>query len=126
MAARSPWDSDEIAYARELFASGLTWAEVGERLGRTALACRDAVSRHYGKIDDGRTCYDGPAIPLTTECTKYRANCRLGSHRLAEAINQLIDRMPTHDVSIMLGKPHLAIPGTERIYKTSSAERMAA
>lgn len=126
MGARSPWDSDEVGRARELFATGMTWAEVGEKLGRTGSACRDAVSRHYGKIDVGRTCYDGPAIPLTTECMKYRANCRHGSSRLERAINALIDRMPANDVAIMLGKPHLVIPGTERIHKTSSAERLAA
>lgn len=55
-----------------------------------------------------------------------RRKARNSSERLAEAINALIDRMPAREVADMLGKPHLAIPGTERIYKTASAERLAA
>lgn len=45
---------------------------------------------------------------------------------LGDAINALIDRMPANDVAIMLGKPHLVIPGTERVLKTCAVERIAA
>lgn len=48
------------------------------------------------------------------------------SEDFAEKINALIDRMPANDVAIMLGKPHLVIPGTERVLKTCAVERIAA
>ncbi len=126
MPARTHWDSEEVVTARRMFAAGMTWAQVGEELGRTGSACRDAVSRYYGKIDDPQTCYDGPPIALTMECVRYRANCLDGSSRLAVAINSLIERMPPRAVSRILGKPLHPIPGTERIIYGQAAERMLA
>jgi hypothetical protein len=48
------------------------------------------------------------------------------SRELANAINALIARMTPHEVADMLGKPHLKIPGTERIYRGQFAERKLA
>jgi hypothetical protein len=49
-----------------------------------------------------------------------------GSDALRDALNELIDRMPANDVAELLGKPHLVIPGTERVYRGHAAERLAA
>lgn len=51
---------------------------------------------------------------------------QVASRQLRDAINELIDRMSANDVAEMLGKPHLKIPGTERVYRGQAAERLAA
>lgn len=70
--------------------------------------------------------YDGPPIPLTMECQKYRQDCKLGSILLGGAIRDLLCRMEPDAAVAVLGGPRKPTPGTERVYKTASIERMAA
>lgn len=78
--------------------------------------------------------YDGPAIPLTTECMRLRQDAKLGSQILREACMDLFCRTANRYMIALddamachLGyhsKP--VIPGTERVYRGQAAERMAA
>lgn len=61
-----------------------------------------------------------------TLCPPMGLSMEERSEALRDAINALIDRMPAHDVAEMIGKPHLKIPGTERVYRGQAAERLAA
>ena len=63
------WTRDDVIQARRLFATGLTWAKVGELMSRTGPSCRDAVSRYFGSIDKAMS-YDGPPIGRTMECER--------------------------------------------------------
>lgn len=70
--------------------------------------------------------YDGPPIPLTQDCVRYRKDCKLGSTVLGHAIRDLINRMDALDVARALGAFSSPEPGTEQVHKTSSASRLAA
>ena len=128
------WTSEEVDRAKMLFSTGMTWVEVGRALGRSASACLNAVSRHSNKILTARSCYDGPPIPKTMECQKREQDCKLGSAILRETILDLFCRTANRrnisldEAAALHLKPieRVVIPGTERIYKTASAQRLAA
>ena len=136
MSYRSRWTPDEAMRARILFESGKSWEEVGEIFGRTASGCESAVNRHCrrAKTIIAGSYYDGPAIAVTKDCERYRKDCRLGSTALKDAILDAQCAFANrHDIALtdaqnllMGGLNRRVIPGTERIYKTASAQRMAA
>lgn len=87
----SAWNRDEVIQARHLFATGLTWRQVGDLMGRTGAACRDAVSRHFGSIDKAMS-YEGPPIGKTMECERTAKDAKLGSQILLQACLDLFQR----------------------------------
>jgi hypothetical protein len=106
---KAPWTPEEDAKLVELFDHGL--GRVGTvryfpHRTRSAVLSRLRVLRP-------------PEFPTVESLER-------NSKALADSINALILRMHPHDVAEMLGKPHLKIPGTERIMRGQFAERRLA
>lgn len=77
--------------------------------------------------------YDGPAIPLTTECQRWRLDAKLGSQILREAcLDHFCQIANSNGLSLADVTADYANgrapkePGTERVYRGQAAERMAA
>jgi hypothetical protein len=129
------WTAKEIANARNLYDSGMTWKEVGQYLGCSKSAVQGAVARHEGRTYNPHAGEHvaAPAIGLTMECQRIRMDAKLGSKTLKIAIDDMFCRIANKvgltlaDVtSAYANGRHDPIPGTERVYKTASIQRLAA
>lgn len=128
MANPTPWPEEDAKEAYRLHEEcGLSWTQVGAVFGKSKSATQAAVWRYLGRTAGSRDMpLLGPPIGFEQSEAVTRKRDKAASADLCAAINALIDRMPANDVAEMLGKPHLKIPGTERIHKTSQIERLAA
>jgi hypothetical protein len=128
------WSQEELIAAKAMFDAGSSYAEIGEKLGRTDTAIYDRLLREF-KISRMRPEYfDGPAIGLTVECQRIRKDAKLGSQILREACLDLFQRtankyMIRMDDAMACHLGHHSkpvIPGTERVIRGQAAERLAA
>jgi hypothetical protein len=115
------WTGAEEIRLRKAIESGMGRVEICEMLGRE----KDTVRRKCFKLGiqlppAERYNYDARVYEPSPESIAY------STRALATAINALIDRMPANDVAEMLGKPHLKIPGTERVYYGQGAQKALA
>ena len=99
-------DDDKLLFMRR---QGAKNVEIAKALGRTVSA---VTERTY-------------IIESASSNLHHRAIARASS-KLCDAINSLLSRMPANDVAAVLGGSRPPVPGTERIFKTASAERLAA
>lgn len=115
MTTQKLWTAREIMELRLMHADGMRAPEMARELCRSAPAVRHKCQELNLQLKLGGSMED-KMMPDPTDA----------SRKLGEAINALILKMPANDVAEMLGKPHLKIPGTERIYKTAAVQRLAA
>lgn len=127
MAAPFHWPEEDALEAIRLKQEGMTWRQVGLMFGKSKSAAQAAVRRYLGyKMDPHYNTPDGPPIGMEQTEMSDRANAKSGSASLRLAINSLLERMPDRAVREILCPQAKAIPGTERVHKTASIERMAA
>jgi hypothetical protein len=128
MRHRSPWDLEEATQAKAMRLAKVPIEEVARRLGRNVPGVERALHRFFGP--EARLAlmgYEvGPAIAKTKECVRLQHDAENGSRALGAALNEFLARMDPAEREFCLGAGRQQIPGTERIYKTSSVERMAA
>lgn len=105
------WSRKEDNILLEGRLNGESFEDIALKVNRSVKACR----QRFDKAQCGR----GREI-------QDQAEIRLASSLLGEAINALLDRMRPSEVARVIGKPHLVIPGTERIYRGQFAERKLA
>lgn len=125
MAAPHHWPEADCIEALRLKATGLTWRQIGAVFGKSKSSAESACRRHQGLASNHREdySYSGPAIGLEMSEIHSKKRAKNASTSLRRAIEALIDRMPASEVAEMLGKPHLVIPGMERVYRGQGAER---
>ncbi len=70
--------------------------------------------------------YDGPAIGRLEGEAVIAIRNKMGDRRLQEACLALMARTAPDTLAWLLGTKAQPTPGTERIYQTSSAARLAA
>lgn len=127
MAAPFHWPDEDAREALRLKQQGLTWRQVGRAFGKSRSAAEAAVRRYLGhKLDIRHHTPDGPPIGLEQSEKADRARAKLACTELRLAIAAMFSRMPDRAVREILCPAPPPIPGTERVHKTASIERMAA
>jgi hypothetical protein len=128
MRHRAPWDAEQVLTVKRLRQEGVTDEEIAYFMGRTVAGLRRAMVRYFGEeariINHGYVV--GPPIGRTMECTRLERDATIGSQVLAQAVNNLINSMKPEVVAECLGTQRSRVAGTERVFKTCSAERLAA
>lgn len=122
MAKGRPWTGAEEVRLRKAIANGMSRVEICEMLGRE----KDTVRRKCHKL--------GIRLPATVRTFNYDdrvydppvTSIVSSSQRLEMAINALLEKMPRGMRAECLGSLIVPTPGTERVHKTASIERMAA
>lgn len=122
MAQGRPWTCAEEIRLRKAIEDGMTRVEICTMLGRE----KDSVRRKCNNL--------GIVLPPTVRTFNYEdriyeqppSAIERSTRKLGDAINALIERMDPRVLADCLGHSINPIPGTERIHKTASIERMAA
>lgn len=132
--AGTHWDVADMKTAKKLFDQGVDYDAIGALIGRSGMACYDMLRKYYRVSRTAPQQYDGPPIGVTVDCARRRQDAKLGSMVLREACLDLFQRTANLQQLDMdeamarhLGRhSSIAIPGTERVHKTASVQRLAA
>jgi len=114
--AQYAWTTHEVAILVKMVEQGRSGPDISKVLNRNESSVRSKASALRLKLKRG-----GHAPKISRQQKMIDAsNC------LREAINALFERMPARVVAEVIGKPHLVIPGMERVYRGQLAERRLA
>lgn len=111
------WTTREITALKRMVAAGIQSPAMAKALKRSPQSVRGKVGELGLKVKRGGgqgKAFD-PNARQVGACTRLRLK-----------IDELLANMAPADVTRVLGTLQPQIPGTERIHKTSSVERMAA
>lgn len=119
MTIKQTWTTKQVEQCRQLRAEGHSYREIARIMGRTRSGVRYAVNLNDCRPVQVRQANDEPPVQKVKQV-------REKSDKLRDAIMAAFSRMPERVVREILCPQAAAEPGTERIYKTASIERLAA
>ena len=111
------WTAEDIETFKKMAAAGTQAPAIGAALGRTPASIRGKARSLGVLLKRG----GGPGAGFNPYARQIR-----GCERLEASIKTLFGRMPPRVVRAVLCEQPAPIPGTERIYKSASIERLAA